>query len=224
MPRSRKSSGTPVENTQWADLNEIVAYNFRAARELRGMTQDDIAARLEPILGQRLPQASISAIERAYQGERRREFDAHELLAFSLAFDLPLVWFFLPPPDDGRKLRGTSSYVEELYAIAFGSDRNVSAIYDRLRDLGHREPSAHDQAIENIFGQPSEARRESYRERRKEMLLALVDKEADRLDKAADEFGSFFDHLRQVGIRGFVAEHLNDDDFTERQDDEGKKN
>src|SRR4051794_18076373 len=76
------------------DLNEIVAYNFRAARELRGWTQEETAQRLERVLGQLLPQASISAIERAYEGDRRREFDAHELLAFALAFELPLVWFF----------------------------------------------------------------------------------------------------------------------------------
>ena len=81
-----------------ADLNEIVAYNFRAARELRGWTQDETARALEGLLGQRLPQASISAIERAYEGDRRREFDAHEILAFALAFDLPLIWFFLPHP------------------------------------------------------------------------------------------------------------------------------
>jgi Pou domain - N-terminal to homeobox domain len=51
-----------------ADLNEIVAHNFRSARELRGWTQEDTARALEPLLGQRLPQASISAIERAYEG------------------------------------------------------------------------------------------------------------------------------------------------------------
>jgi len=54
------------------DLNEIVSYNFRAARELRGWTQEETAQTLEPLLGQRLPQASISAIERAYVGDRRR--------------------------------------------------------------------------------------------------------------------------------------------------------
>ena len=64
-----------------ADLNEIVAYNFRAARELRGWTQDETPRALEGLLGQRIPQASISAIERAYEGDRRREFDAHEILA-----------------------------------------------------------------------------------------------------------------------------------------------
>src|ERR1039458_1291193 len=100
-----------------ADLNEVVAYNFKAARELRGLTQEETAQLLERFLGQRLPQASISAIERAYEGDRRREFDAHEILAFALAFDLPLVWFFLPPPGDARRLYHTSNYVRELYGV-----------------------------------------------------------------------------------------------------------
>lgn len=83
--KASKTSKAPED--PGADLNEIVAYNFRAARELRGWTQEEAARRLEGLLGQRLPQASISAIERAYDGDRRREFDAHELMAFALAFE-----------------------------------------------------------------------------------------------------------------------------------------
>ena len=112
------SDRSPAE----ADLNEVVAYNFKAARELRGLTQEETAQLLERSLGQRLPQASISAIERAYEGDRRREFDAHEILAFALAFDLPLVWFFLPPPGDTRRLYHTSNYVAELYGAVFGRE------------------------------------------------------------------------------------------------------
>src|SRR6516225_11661853 len=119
-----------------ADLNEIVAYNFRAARELRGWTQEETARALEGLLGQRLPQASISAIERAYEGERHREFDAHEILAFALAFDLPLVWFFLPPPRDHRTLHHTTNIVSELYGIVFGQETQLQPVYDRLRQLG----------------------------------------------------------------------------------------
>jgi transcriptional regulator with XRE-family HTH domain len=80
------------------DANQVVAYNFRAARELRGWTQEETARRLAPYIGQELPKASISGIERSFDGERRRFFDAQELVAFSLAFDLPIVWFLLPPP------------------------------------------------------------------------------------------------------------------------------
>ena len=196
-----------------ADLNEIVAYNFRAARELRGWTQEDTARALEPLIGQRLPQASISAIERAYGGDRHREFDAHEILAFALAFDLPLVWFFLPPPRDHRTLHHTTNIVSELYGIAFGRETQLQPVYDRLRQLGIDEPTEVDRTIENLTGRPSPARKSSYRERRKQLLLALLDQYTDDVDRAAEEIGTFFDHLRQVGVRGLVAERLNDGDY-----------
>jgi hypothetical protein len=51
------------------------------------------------------------------------------------------------------------------------------------------------------------------RQRRKEMLLALLDQYTDRVDSAAEELGAFFDHRRLVGVRGLVAEQLNDPDF-----------
>jgi transcriptional regulator with XRE-family HTH domain len=196
-----------------ADLNEIVAYNFRAARELRGWTQDETAQALERLLGQRLPQASISAVERAYEGDRRREFDAQEILAFALAFDLPLIWFFLPPPGDHRSLHHTTNIVSELYGIVFGQERQLGPVYDRLRQLGIDEPTQVDRTIENLTGRPSGARQSSYRERRKEMLLALLDQYTDDVDRAAEEIGAFFDHLRQVGVRGLVAERLHDGEY-----------
>ncbi len=203
------SDRSPAE----ADLNEIVAYNFKAARELRGLTQEETAQLLERSLGQRLPQASISAIERAYEGDRRREFDAHEILAFALAFDLPLVWFFLPPPGDTRRLYHTSNYVAELYGAVFGREDQLGPVYDRLRQLGIDEPTAAARTVEVLTGRPSPARQDSYRQRRKEMLLALLDQYSDGVDKAADELGAFFDHLRLVGVRGLVAEELSDADY-----------
>jgi transcriptional regulator with XRE-family HTH domain len=196
-----------------ADLNEIVAYNFRRARELRGWTQEDAAEALERFLGQRLPQASISAIERAYEGDRRREFDAQEILMFACAFDLPLIWFFLPPPTDRRRFRGTSDHVNELYTLTLGRDDQLDVLHGRLRELGFTEETADDIAVEKITGRPLRGRLGDYRRRRKEILLALLDKQADDLDRAADDLGRFFDHLRQVGIRGFVAGNLGDDDF-----------
>lgn len=214
----------PVDGTQkllpqnpgQADLNQVVAYNFRCARELRGWTQDEAAMALEPLIGQRLPQASISAIERAYEGDRRREFDAQEVLAFALAFNLPLVWFFLPPPGDHRTLERTTSTISELYGIVFGRDDQLGPVYDRLRQLGIDEPSDVDRTIEDLTGKPSRARQASYRQRRKEMLLALLDQYSDDVDRAADEIGTFFDHLRQVGVRGLVAERLGDPDYVYR--------
>ena len=49
----------PRRPRRHVDLNQVVAYNVRAA--LRGWTQEEVSERLEPYLGQRLTQAGISA-------------------------------------------------------------------------------------------------------------------------------------------------------------------
>ena len=208
MPSRRRSALPPPERT--VNLNEVIAYNFRRARELRGMTQPEAAAALEPFLGQLLPQASISAIERSFGGDRHREFDAQELLAFACAFDLPLIWFFLPPPGNHDRLQNTSDRVNELYTLTLGREDQLEDLYTRFRELGMKEPDDHDERHAAVFGAPTPAMLRDYRHRRKEMLLALLAEHADRVDEAADELGAFFDHLRQVGIRGLIAEKADD--------------
>lgn len=195
-------------------LNEVVAYNFRRARELRELTQDEAAIRLEPFLGVRLPQASISALERSYGGDKRREFDAQEILAFACAFDLPLLWFLLPPPDDNRTLHGTSDLVRELYTLVLGREDQLGVLYDRFRELGIPQPSEDDDTLARVFGAPTPTTLNDYRHRRKQMLLALLVDYADSVDATAEQMGQFFDHLRQVGVRGLVAEQLGDPTFT----------
>jgi hypothetical protein len=211
---ARRRSPEPLAPPPEVDLNQVVAYNIRAARELRGWTQDEVSERLEPYLGQRLTQAGVSAIERAWDGDRRREFDAHELLIFAMVFDLPILWFLLPPPGDARLMRATTRPVTELYAYLLGRPEQLVPLYRRLHEIGITDPTVAEQAVEQITGTPSHARQWSYRERRKELLLALLDQHADDFDHAVDDLGALVDHLRQVGIRGFVAEHTNDDDYT----------
>ena len=195
------------------NLNEIVAYNFRRARELRGLTQDEAADRLAPFLGVRLKQAAISGIEGAYGGQKRREFDAQELLAFACGFDLPIIWFLIPPPGDRRNLQGTGDRVNELYLLAMGRNDQLEYLRERFAEVGHVEPDESDLVLERVYGGPTERTLLDYPTRRKELLLAMLDSRADRLDQAAEEMGRFFDHLRQVGIRGYVAEKANDRDF-----------
>jgi hypothetical protein len=79
-------------------VNQVVAYNLARAREHRGWTQDEAAAHLERYLGYRWSKAVFSAAERSVDGRRMREFNGNELVAFALAFDLPLGWFLIPPP------------------------------------------------------------------------------------------------------------------------------
>jgi transcriptional regulator with XRE-family HTH domain len=210
-----KSEPTPSSGD--VDLNQVVAYNIREARLLRGWTQEELADRLEPYLGQRLTQAGVSSIERAWDGERRREFDAHELLIFAMVFNLPILYFLLPPPGDHRRMQGTSSQVDQLYTWLLGREGQVEPLYERLRQLGITDPTTAEKTVEKITGIPSPARQWSYRERRKELLLALLDQHSDNFDKNIDEIGRIVDHFRQVGLRGFIAEHTHDEDFTYKQ-------
>lgn len=195
------------------DLNQVVAYNVREARELRGWTQEDFALRLEPYIGQRLTQAGVSSIERAWDGDRKREFDAHELLIFSLVFDLPMVWFLLPPPGDDRMMRATTRPVGEIYAHLLGMPHQLDALYDKLARLGIANPDATEAAFHRLTGDDTNAAQWSYRERRKKLLLALARQHADGFDVAVEKLGRTFDHLRQVGFLGFLAETTNDRDF-----------
>jgi transcriptional regulator with XRE-family HTH domain len=205
-----------------ADMNEVVAYNFKRARDLYGWTQDEVADRLAPFLGVRLPQASISGIERGYRG-RRREFDAQELLAFACCFDVPIVWFFIPPLDDHRRFQNTSDHVQELYTLLLGREDQLDLLYDRFRELGYREPDAVDVTLERMSGGLRTGKTMAdYRTRRKDLLIALVDQYSDGFDKAADELGAIVDQLRQIGLKAFVASTMNDPDYGLRPEDRGK--
>jgi hypothetical protein len=79
--------------------NQIVAHNVAKARTLRGWTQEQAADALAPYLGAKLSGASFSALERsAWKVDRIKQFSADELLALSRGFDLPIGYFFTPPP------------------------------------------------------------------------------------------------------------------------------
>lgn len=79
--------------------NQIVAYNVIKARALRGWTQEQAAVALAPYLGAKLSGPSFSALERsAVNVDRIKQFSADDLLALSRGFDLPIGYFFTPPP------------------------------------------------------------------------------------------------------------------------------
>ena len=96
----KKSKAPAVERAMFVALtpNQVVAYNLAQARLLKGWTQDQACVALEAHLGNRWSKANYSAAERSVDGSRVRQFDADEVVAFARAFDLPLTWFFLPPP------------------------------------------------------------------------------------------------------------------------------
>ncbi len=79
--------------------NQIVASNVARARAIRGWTQEEATEALAPYLGAKLSPASFSALERsAWNVNRIKQFSADELFALSRGFDLPIGFFFTPPP------------------------------------------------------------------------------------------------------------------------------
>ena len=116
--------------------NQIVALNVAKARALRGWTQEQVAEELAPFLGTKLSGASFSALERsAWKVDRVKQFSADELLALSRAFDLPIGYFFTPPPpSEDAALHAPDAGIKGLDPIVL-----LDAILGRPDNLEHWE-------------------------------------------------------------------------------------
>lgn len=129
--------------------NQVIAFNLAQARALRGWTQEEAAERLEPYLGTRWSKVTFSTAERSVIGKRVRNFDADEIAAFALAFDLPIAWFFTPPAGvDARRwgARAQPGQTSERASVELGGEQfdfgawlervypgDVEALADELR-------------------------------------------------------------------------------------------
>src|SRR3954453_18113059 len=123
------------------DVNAIVSYNLRTIRERRGWTQQSVAERVGQLADQPAPQGSISAMERGFDGERRRRFDAHELYLLSIVFDVPIAYFFVPPPGTGlTELADSRRPVAELWRALLGTDTQLDAVDARLAEIKISDP------------------------------------------------------------------------------------
>lgn len=198
MPRVRQDRDPHT----W-DANQVVAYNFKLAREVRGWTQEQTAERLEPFLGQRLKKTSISAIERSIDSERRRVFTAQEILGFSLAFSVSYLWFLVPPPDeDGeprRRLEGYSGYLTDLLGVALGREHEVVAIGERIKALAAVNPEqTHEVAADSLdFG--TDVSWKHFEAVRKDQLTDMVVSERDHIE-------TIFDQMRELVAKFDEAE------------------
>ncbi len=101
MVRKKPKQGSPESDLApfvGFTANQVVAFNLTQAREWRGWTQDEAALALEPYLGVRWSKATFSQAERSVAGRFIRNFTADEIVAFARGFELPITWFFMPPP------------------------------------------------------------------------------------------------------------------------------
>lgn len=161
--------------------NQIVAFNLTEARRLRGWTQEEAAAELEPFVGARWSKATFSSAERSIDGRRVRQFTADEIVAFSRCFGVPIGFFFMPPrptqsetpvrfataerEDDGLPLT-------ELLDAIFGAPGEREVLSARLNDyLGEISTSELTDAQDRLTWQAEDA------------LTAVVMKQLGRLDE-----------------------------------------
>ena len=143
--RQKDSPKKRVERPVYLGLtaNQIVAFNLARAREWKNWSQDEAAEALEPYLGKRWSKASFSQAERSIAGRVIRQFTADEILAFARAFELPIGWFFMPPPpwsdEPGVPVKldvpdggDFGKPLAELIDLVFGTPENTAVLQMRL--------------------------------------------------------------------------------------------
>lgn len=79
--------------------SQIVAHNMARARELRGLTQTEVAERLSRFTDAKWTKTSVAQAEGSVEGSRIRVFTAVELVALARTFDLPVIYFLAPPAE-----------------------------------------------------------------------------------------------------------------------------
>jgi len=76
--------------------DDVVSFNLKEARELRGWTQPEAATQVSKFLGKPWSVQVYGDAERAHRINRVKVFSADEIVALSRAFQLPIVWWFVP--------------------------------------------------------------------------------------------------------------------------------
>ncbi|HEV8624440.1 MAG TPA: hypothetical protein VG034_08270 [Acidimicrobiia bacterium] len=145
MARKKSAEAEPEVPLYWGMTpNQIVAYNLNQARIWKGWTQEQAADALAPYVGSRWSKANFSAAERSMDGQRIRNFDADEIVAFARTFELPVTFFFMPPapwsgdlpvrletPDAGRLGEALTRMVD----LVFGERHNIGLLSIRLEQF-----------------------------------------------------------------------------------------
>ena len=120
--------------------SQVVAHNLTRARQLRGLTQSEIAERLSAFTGTPWSAVTVAQAEGSVTGQRVRQFTANELVALARTFDLPVMYFFLPPEDRSGQLRtpdaGDMAW-EYLMLLVWGHRRNFADVAERAAPWVH---------------------------------------------------------------------------------------
>lgn len=110
------------------------------ARQLRGLTQSEIAERLSTFTGTPWSAVTVAQAEGSVTGQRVRQFTANELVALARTFDVPVLYFFLPPEDRSGELRtpdaGDMPW-EYLLLVVWGHRGNFADVAERAAPWVH---------------------------------------------------------------------------------------
>jgi 8-oxo-dGTP pyrophosphatase MutT (NUDIX family) len=117
-------------------VNMLVAYNLTRVRLALGLSQEQARDLLKPY-GLNLSKAAYSAAERSYDGNRVRQFSADDITAMSLAFGVPVPYFFLPPKPEDRKNGPVHAGEREvtwrgLFDVMYGGGNSVMVLLRTL--------------------------------------------------------------------------------------------
>lgn len=133
MPRPKR-----LDTGSWTP-SQVVAHNLTRARQLRGLTQPEIAERLSHFTGAPWSAVTVAQAEGSVTGQRVRQFTANELVALAQTFDLPVLYFFLPPEDRSGELRTPNGDLpwEYLLMVVWGHRRNFAQVAERAAPWAH---------------------------------------------------------------------------------------
>jgi transcriptional regulator with XRE-family HTH domain len=160
MPKPKGRAKTKATTT-WTPA-QVVAHNLTRARHLRGLTQAEVAHRLSAFTGAPWSQATVAQAEGSVSGVRVRQFSAVELVALARVFDLPVVWFFLPPEQGASGLATPDSPArgwpwEYLLVLVWGHAKNYGALAERAADWAHASTVVSVPEADVLEGEPDEA-------------------------------------------------------------------
>src|SRR5579875_674171 len=137
----------------------------------------------------------------------RRRFDAHELYLLSVLFDVPIAYFFVPPPGSERtQIADTGDLLPSLYAAVLGRERQLAPLDERLAEIGLQNPDEADQALVAVLGPKTAtgAWHDHFRTWRKRRLRQLEKQYGDRLDEVADFLAKFAAQIKAVGPKTYL--------------------
>lgn len=117
--------------------SQIVAHNMTQARELRGLTQTEVADRLSRFTDAKWTKTSVAQAEGSVSGSRIRVFTAVELVALARTFDLPVLYFLAPPVDAAVELDlpgAPADAWDYLVSLLVGHRENFAEYSERFAD------------------------------------------------------------------------------------------